>query len=131
MSKRENSQASDRSAPLPGIGGSRDADKQRIADLERQLYETELALRLSSSKLRMALDIAKLGSWERNLETGEMAGTAIFKACLGLEPDAKLTHPELEAMFHPADLERINQAVSYALRTRTDFNIEHRILKAD
>ncbi|WP_420846777.1 PAS domain-containing protein [Microvirga tunisiensis] len=34
-------------------------------------------------------------------------------------------------MFHPADLERINQAIAYALRTKTDFNIEHRILRAD
>ncbi|PVE25517.1 hypothetical protein DC522_04100 [Microvirga sp. KLBC 81] len=106
-------------------------DKQRIVELERQLRETELALRLTSGKLRMALDVGKLGSWERDLETGEVTGTAAFKACLGLKPDAKLTHTELQAMFHPADLERINQAVSYALRTRTDFNIEHRVLKAD
>jgi PAS domain S-box-containing protein len=131
MSKREKLPAPDESAPLLGSTGPRETGKQRIAKLESQLRETELALRLSRGKLRMALDIGKLGSWERDLETGEITGTPAFKACLGLKPDANLTHAELQAMFHPADLERINQAVAYALRTKTDFNIEHRILKAD
>ncbi|WP_052954712.1 PAS domain-containing protein [Microvirga vignae] len=125
MSKRGSLPAPDKEAPL------QKDHKQRIAELEQQLRETELALRLSNGKLRMALDIGKFGSWEHNLETGEVTGTAAFKGCLGLKPDAKLTHAEFQAMFHPADFERIEQAVSYALRTRTDFNIEHRILKAD
>lgn len=131
MSKRQNVLAPDESAPFQEDGASRETERRRMAELERRLRETELALRLSSGKLRMALDVGKLGSWERNLETGEVTGSPAFKACLGLKPEARLTHDELQAMFHPADVERINQAVSYALRTRTDFNIEHRILKAD
>jgi PAS domain S-box-containing protein len=110
---------------------SKEGEKQRIADLEARLAQAEGALRSNNCKLRMALDIGRLGAWERDVETGEITGTAIFKAYLGLQPDAKLTYAELQAMFHPADLERINQAISYALRTKTDFNIEHRILKAD
>jgi PAS domain S-box-containing protein len=110
---------------------SKEGEKQRIADLEARLAQAEGALRSNNCKLRMALDIGRLGAWERDVETGEITGTAVFKAYLGLQPDAKLTYAELQAMFHPADLERINQAISYALRTKTDFNIEHRILKAD
>jgi PAS domain S-box-containing protein len=125
MSKRGSLPAPDKEISL------QKDDKQRIAELEQQLREAELALRLSNGKLRMALDIGKFGSWEHNLETGEVTGTAAFKDCLGLKPNAKLTHAELQTMFHPADFERIDQAVSYALRTRTDFNIEHRILKTD
>jgi len=124
MSKRENVPALDKSTPVRRRANSREPDMERIAELERQL-------RLTSSKLRMALDVGKLGSWERNLETDEITGSSDFKACLGLKPDARLTYTDLQAMFHPADVERINQAVSYALRTRTDFNIEHRVLKAD
>ncbi len=124
MSKRGNLKAEDDIAP-------QDGDRRRIAELESRLAQAEAALRSSDLKLRMALDIGRLGAWERNLETGEITGTAAFKACLGLRPEAKLSYAELQAMFHPADLERINQAVSYALRTRTDFNIEHRVLKGD
>jgi PAS domain S-box-containing protein len=110
---------------------SREGDKQRIAELESRLAQAEAALRSSNFKLRLALDIGRLGAWERDLESGEVTGTAVFKTYLGLQPDAKLTFADLQAMFHPVDLERINQAISYALRTKTDFNIEHRILKAD
>jgi PAS domain S-box-containing protein len=110
---------------------SEEGDKQRIAELESRLAQAEEALRSSNLKLRMALDISRLGAWERDAQTGEFTGTAAFKAYLGLRPDAKLTYTDLQAMFHPADVERINQAISYALRTKTDFNIEHRILKAD
>jgi len=124
MTKRGNLKADDEIAP-------RDDDRRRIAELEDRLAQAEEALRSSDLKLRMALDIGRLGAWERDLETGELTGSAVFNACLGLRPEAKLTYAELQSMFHPADLERINQAVSYALRTRTDFNIEHRILKED
>lgn len=110
---------------------ARRGEEGRIAELESRLAEAEEALRASNLKLRVALEIGRIGAWERNLDTGEIIGTAAFKSYLGLQPDAKLTYAELQAMFHPADLDRINQAISYALRTRTDFNIEHRILKAD
>jgi PAS domain S-box-containing protein len=109
----------------------RKADKQQIAELERQLRETDRALRLSSSKLRMAIDIAKLGSWERDLETGSVIGSPTFKAFLGLKPDDTLTYEDLKRLYHPADVERIEQAINYAIRTRTDFNVEHRVIRAD
>lgn len=106
-------------------------DEERLVELERRLKQTELALRASEAKLRMSLDVSQLGAWERDRITNEVTGTAAFKACLGLPPDASLTYDELRAMFHPDDLERIDQAISYALKTKTDFNIEHRIIRAD
>jgi len=124
MTKRGGLLAEDKIASQKG-------DKERIAELETRLALAEESLRTSNFKLRVALDIGRLGAWERDLKTGEIIGTAVFKEYLGLAPDAPLTYADLQAMFHPADLERINQAVAYALRTKTDFNIEHRILKAD
>ncbi len=107
------------------------SDSQRLATLERRLQQAEFALRVSNAKLRMSLDVSRLGAWECNQETGEVTGTPAFKAYFGLPPDASLTREELRAMFHPDDIERIDQAVSYALKTNTDFNIEHRIIRAD
>ena len=79
----------------------------------------------------MALEIAKLSAWDRNLQTEEMTGSTSFKPSLGLEPDAILTYEQLEQMFHPADLERIRQAISFGVKTKTDFNVEHRFIKPD
>jgi PAS domain S-box-containing protein len=107
------------------------ADKQRLVELEGRLHEMETALQVSSSKLRMALDVGRLGSWERDIATGIVTGTATFKANLGLPSDATLTYEELQHMFHPGDMERVNQAISYAIRTKTDFNVDHRVLRPD
>ncbi|MGO4525627.1 PAS domain-containing protein [Microvirga sp. 2MCAF35] len=124
MTKRGSLLAEDKVASPEG-------DRERIAELETRLAQTEESLRTSNFKLRIALDIGRLGAWERDLKTDEVIGTAVFKEYLGLPQDASLTYGELQALFHPADLDRINQAVAYALRTKTDFNIEHRILKPD
>ncbi|MEZ0171765.1 PAS domain-containing protein [Microvirga sp. TS319] len=105
--------------------------EQRLAELERRAVQAETALRLNAAKLRMALDVSRLGAWQCDQETGEVTGTPAFKAYFGLPPDAPLTYDGLRAMFHPDDVARIDQAVSYALKTRTDFNIEHRIIRAD
>ncbi|WP_262299955.1 PAS domain-containing protein [Microvirga sesbaniae] len=119
------------SLTVEGVVAPREGDGQRVAELETRLAQAEEALRSSNMKLRMALEIGRLGAWERDLESGEVTGTPAFRLYLGLPPEAKLTYADLQAMFHPADIERINQAIAYALRTRTDFNIEHRILKPD
>ncbi|MBM6581336.1 PAS domain-containing protein [Microvirga sp. BT689] len=60
-----------------------------------------------------------------------MTGTATFLATLGLPPDAEPTFEELERIFHPADVERVRQAITFAARTNTQLNIDHRIIKPD
>jgi PAS domain S-box-containing protein len=50
---------------------------------------------------------------------------------MGLASDAELTFEQLENMFHPGDVERVRQAISFGLRTKTPFNIDHRIIRPD
>lgn len=119
---------SDTAADVASYG---DSDRLRLADLERRLRETEDALRLSNGKLRMALDIGKVGSWEHDLRTGEVTGTATFKATLGLSLDASLNSEEFQRLIHPGDMDRMSQAIVFALKTKTDFNIEHRVIRPD
>ncbi|MET0529691.1 MAG: PAS domain-containing protein [Microvirga sp.] len=131
MTKRGSVPIAEDVVPLNKEDKPRKSDKQRVAELEQQLRDMDQALRLNNGKLRMALDIGKLGSWERDIASGAMTGTPNFKANLGLPLDAPLTYDDFQQMFHPGDVERINQAISYALRTKTDFNIEHRVMRAD
>jgi PAS domain S-box-containing protein len=103
----------------------------RIEELERRLRNTEMALRVANGKVQMALEIGKLSAWDRNLETNVMVGTPTFKVSMGLPPEAELTYDQLENMFHPADLERVRQAISFSVRTKTPFSIDHRIIRPD
>jgi PAS domain S-box-containing protein len=102
-----------------------------MADLQNRLATAEAELRRSRGTLRMALDIGRLGSWERDVDKDAMTVDAAGKAILGLQPDAPVTHAQIEALYHPGDAERIAQAIAYALSTKTDFNIEHRIIRPD
>src|SRR3990170_1600251 len=87
--------------------------------------------RRNSAALRLALEIGKLGCWERDLVTNEMSADATFRIHLGLSPNEPLTFELLKRLQHPGDIERINQAVTYALATKSDFNVEHRIVRPD
>jgi PAS domain S-box-containing protein len=106
-------------------------DKRRIAELEKRLREMEQELRVANGKLQMALEMGKLTAWERDVETDRMTGTPAFFATFGLPPDAEPTFAELEKTFHPADVERVRQAIIYGDRTNTHFNIDQRIIKPD
>jgi len=109
----------------------RAADKRRIAELEELLREKEKALRIANGKLQMALEMGKLSAWERDHATDRMTGTATFMEMLGLPSDTELTFKEMEQMFHPADVERVRQAIIFGEKTNTQFNIDHRIIKPD
>jgi PAS domain S-box-containing protein len=98
---------------------------------ESRLRELEAALRGSEEKLRAALSAARLGTWERDLRTGELAASPICKMNLGLSPDAPLTFEQLQAMRHPDDAERVAQAIRTAVETGTDYDVEYRILRPD
>ncbi|WP_227383247.1 PAS domain-containing protein [Microvirga rosea] len=106
-------------------------DERRIAELERRLREAESNLRRSNGKLRLALDMGRFGSWERDLASDEIVANAVCKEHLGLGPDEGLTFERLRRLQHPADVDRIEKAIAYALATRTDYHVEHRVLRPD
>lgn len=103
----------------------------RTADLQDRLAAAEAELRRSRGTLRMALEVGRFGSWERDVETNALTIDRAGRSILGLQPDGPVTREQLEVLYHPGDAERIEQAVSYALATKTDFNIEHRIVRPD
>ena len=93
--------------------------------------ESEAALRRSEEKLRVALEAARLGAWERDLITGEMSATALCKINLGLDPSAPLTFEQLQSMRHPDDLDRVTQAIRSAIAENRDYDVEYRAVKPD
>lgn len=120
-----------RDMPREGAPSAAGGDLARAVDLQSRLLAAEAELRRCRSTLRMGLDVGRLGSWERDIETDELFIDPTGKTILGLAPEEPLTHEQLERIYHPSDAERIEQAIAYALATKTDFNIEHRIIRRD
>jgi two-component system cell cycle sensor histidine kinase/response regulator CckA len=92
----------------------------------------EQALAKSEATLRLAQRIGRMGSWELNLATGELAWSAETYRIFGIQPS--LFRPSREAFYnlvHPEDRARVREAAQTAIRTRQPYRIEHRIVLPD
>jgi two-component system CheB/CheR fusion protein len=116
--------------PYRTAGGIADGIVVTFTEVTKQ-KESEAALRRSEAKLRVALDAARLGAWERDVVTGELTATAMCKVNLGLDPDAPLTFEQLQGMRHPDDRERVAQAIRAAITENRDYDVEYRVVKPD
>lgn len=81
-----------------------------IADVHDR-KQAEAALRQSEDRLRMAVESARLGTWNWNLVTNELVFDPGCKAMFGLSADADVTIETFFAALHPDDRERVRGVI--------------------
>jgi signal transduction histidine kinase/ActR/RegA family two-component response regulator len=84
----------------------------------RARHRSEAALdafRRSEEKLRLAKEAARMGAWDWDIVTGELAWTERCKALFALPPDARVTHDTLLTAIHRDDRPALERAVREAL----------------
>ncbi len=92
----------------------------------------EEELRASQASLAAAQRIAHIGSWEYDIETGEMTLSEELFRIFGLEPAAKApTYSEIGEMSHPEDRAALQKAFDRAISRGISWEIEHRIVRPD
>ena len=85
----------------------------------------EAALRLSQQRLELALDAARLGRWEFDIQTQALTASARCKANHGLPPDAELSFESgIIGQVLPDHQERFRFELRRAIETRDTFEIE-------
>jgi PAS domain S-box-containing protein len=91
---------------------------------------TEEVLKGSEDRLRLAVESTGLGTWDWNLDTGELKWDERCKAVFGLPPEAGVDYDVFLAGLHPDDRERTEQAVRQALDPEGggEFNTEYRTI---
>ncbi|NJR76980.1 MAG: PAS domain-containing protein, partial [Scytonema sp. CRU_2_7] len=104
------------------------AEASRFAE---ELKRTEASLRESEQHLRLALEAAKLGSWELDLKTGDLSCSKQCKANFGLPPETKLSYDKLHERIHPEDRAYMQESVRQALEQRKDYEAEYRNIWSD
>ncbi|MDZ7956931.1 MAG: PAS domain-containing protein [Aulosira sp. DedQUE10] len=105
-----------------------------ITDLYEELRlrkQVEAALTESDRRLKLALQAAKLGSWEFNLITGELSTSKQCKANLGLPESVHLTYDRLLESIHPDDRAYMQESVQQALANHSDYEAEYRNIWPD
>jgi PAS domain S-box-containing protein len=92
--------------------------------------EQELLLRQSDERLRAALSAAGMGTWRVDLRTASNVHDDTLAQIVGIAGDAPLasTTARLIERVHPDDRESVTEAIERAVRDRSDFGEELRII---
>ncbi|MBF2026389.1 MAG: PAS domain S-box protein [Oscillatoriales cyanobacterium C42_A2020_001] len=98
-------------------------------DITQRIW-AEQALRDSEERLRLTLNFTHVGSWDWNIQTGEMTWNDNHFLLMGLLPtESSVVQREIwRDRIHPDDQPIVEQAFAQALNTQTDYEVEYRIL---
>lgn len=89
----------------------------------------EQALRLSEDRLRLSLRYGNIGTWDWNIETGELYWSELVAPLFGCQPGATETsYTAFLNAVHPEDRQFVENAVKACIESGHDYDIEHRVL---
>ncbi|HIK18173.1 MAG TPA: PAS domain-containing protein [Leptolyngbyaceae cyanobacterium M33_DOE_097] len=97
---------------------------------EQKLMED--ALHQSEERLRLALSAAQMGIWDWDFQTNQTTWTENNERIFGLSPGSfNGTYEAFFELVHPDDRNMVNQAISRSLEQRSNYRLEHRIVRPD
>ncbi len=107
------------------------AIREEAARLEAQASADRL--RVSEERLRLALLIAEMGTFEIDLRTDAVTVNDAGRSIYGWHANEPLTFAKVQAHFHPDDREEVMRKVDEAFRPEGpgEFEVEHRIVRSD
>ena len=105
------------------LGTAEDITEQRA---------TAQAVEDSEKRLRLAIEATELGTWEWNLDTGEVYWNEQHFRLFGMEPQAQpLTAQVFMDHVHPDERERVSQLLQTAITERSVYEAEFCALRED
>lgn len=89
-------------------------------------------LQISKNRLKEAQRIAKIGSWSLDLQTNTLLWSDQIYAIFEIDPlKFKPSYEGFLNSIHPDDVDNVNTAFNNALKEKSSYNIEHRLLMQD
>lgn len=92
--------------------------------------EAEIALRESESRLRLVMELGKIGMWEVDVLTGEAYWSPALKALCGVPEDFPATTEGFWKLVHPEDMAEVMKGNAELMKGRTSFP-PFRIIRPD
>ena len=97
-----------------------------VRDISDRKLAEERLLR-NDAHLKAAQRISKLGSWEFNLQTGEVSWSEEVFRIFGRDPASSTpSYTDLQKSIHPDDWEYFDQVVQNAISSSQSYDIEYR-----
>ena len=127
-----NNMAADLEQSREALQRSYDSLERKVEERTRELAQTVKALSKSESRLLEAQRIAHLGYWSWEMQTGSNTWSEEQYRIFGLDPFEEEVNYDLFASFlHPDDERRVLTAVSEAIKERTPYKEDYRIVRRD
>jgi PAS domain S-box-containing protein len=108
--------------------GAEVSERHRTA---MELLERTAQLRESEERARMAMEAAKIGSWDLDVAKDEHVWSDICKALLGLPQDSAADYDVLMRCVHPDDHKRMREQINQALEEKKEYVCEYRVVWPD
>ena len=99
-----------------------------VIEEERRSKE---ALRESANLMGLAAEAGNLAMWVWDVSRNDVWMTGRGRSLFGLEPDAALDFAATFDLVHPEDRTAREGAITQALRTRGEYDVEYRVQQAD
>ncbi len=113
----------------------RHAEVESVLVLSRDVTEYKRARAASDrseERLRVALESAKLGLWDYDLQKQTLAGSRRCYEMFGIDLSSKEIDYEIFVQcLHPEDQDRMEQAIQRAIKAHVDYDIEYRVVRKD
>jgi len=87
----------------------------------------ERRLQVGEQRLRIALEAARLGTWEYLVESEELVTSVQCKAIYGLQATDSFQYLDLIAYIVPDQRERVQDSAEQALRASTDYKEQYEV----
>lgn len=103
-----------------------------VSDVTERREAIDRLLRQEET-LRLAVDAADVGTWDHNLETGEVRLSDRCYAMFGMSPGEPADLTAMLPLTHPADVQHVQEAIERALspELRADYAVEFRVIGRD
>ncbi len=89
-------------------------------------------LRRSRTQLERAQRLAQIGSWQIDLQSGELTGSTEFRSMFGLgnesEDSKAIPHRLVLQLIHPEDRHDFEQAFRHCIQEGTGLSLDHRLV---
>jgi PAS domain S-box-containing protein len=96
-----------------------------------RLRQVERTLRESRERLQLAVEGGELGTWDRDLRTGEPTWNDFLYNLLGRKRGSPVTGETFFEYVHPDDRDRVHRHFEETVDSREDFVDEFRIVRDD
>ncbi len=95
-----------------------------------ELKEKEQKLRKSEERLRRSQDLAKVGTWEIDLESADLTWSDETYRIFGVPKGESMDYDSFLELVHPEDRDHVEEEWKKGLQ-RGEYDIEHRIISDD